>query len=138
MFYYKPSANKYGNKKVMFLGETFDSKKEKDQWLILRHQEEMGEIRDLQRQVEFELIPAQYEDVITYTKTGKEKITKKLVERKCSYVADFVYFDTKSGEKVVLDTKGYDKKSGKFIETPEFKIKRKLMLYVHNIKIKIV
>lgn len=135
MYYFK-NKNKYGNKKVSFLGETFDSKKEKDQWLILRHQEQMGQISNLQRQVEFILIPAQYEDVVTLTKTGKEKSTKKLIERKCSYIADFTYTDNSTGEQVVCDVKGYDKKSGKFIETPEFIIKRKLMLYIYNIKIK--
>ena len=135
MYYFK-NKNKYGNKKVSFLGETFDSKKEKDQWLILRHQEEIGQISNLQRQVEFVLIPTQYEDVITLTKTGKEKTKKKLIERKCSYIADFVYIDNATGEKIVCDVKGYDKKSGKFIETPEFVIKRKLMLYIYNIKIK--
>ena len=136
MIYLNNSTNKYKNKKVRFLGEDFDSKKEKDQWLILKHKEAMGEIKDLQRQVEFELIPAQYEEIKTISKTGKIKITKKLIERKCSYIADFVYTDTKTNERIVADVKGYDKKSGKFIETPEFKIKRKLMLYIYKIKIR--
>ena len=80
MIYLNNSTNKYKNKKVRFLGEDFDSKKEKDQWLILKHKEAMGEIKDLQRQVEFELIPAQYEEIKTISKTGKIKITKKLIQ----------------------------------------------------------
>ena len=50
-----------------------------------------------------------------------------LAERKCEYIADFVYTD-KDGNTIVEDAKG--------VRTPEYKIKRKLMLYRHGIKIK--
>ena len=46
----------------------------------------------------------------------------------CKYVADFVYTDVETGETVVEDTKGF--------RTDVYKIKRKLMLKVHGIKIK--
>jgi hypothetical protein len=49
-----------------------------------------------------------------------------VAERRCVYVADFVY--TEDGKKVVEDTKG--------MRTKEYVIKRKLMLYIHHIKIK--
>ena len=49
------------------------------------------------------------------------------MEKSCGYVADFVYTD-KNGNVVVEDVKG--------IKTEVYKIKRKLMLYIHNIKIK--
>jgi hypothetical protein len=52
----------------------------------------------------------------------------KVIERECSYKADFVYFDIEANKTIVEDTKGF--------RTPEYKIKRKLMLYVHNIRIK--
>ena len=43
--------------------EKYDSKKEYDRWLELQLLEKAGEISDLRRQVEFELIPAKYETV---------------------------------------------------------------------------
>ena len=43
-------------------------------------------------------------------------------------MADFVYTDVETGETVVEDTKGF--------RTDVYKIKRKLMLKVHGIKIK--
>lgn len=44
------------------------------------------------------------------------------------YVADFVYIDKRSGEKIVEDTKGF--------KTKDYIIKRKLMLHVHKIRIR--
>jgi hypothetical protein len=52
----------------------------------------------------------------------------KLLERKVVYVADFVYNDQRTCERVVEDTKG--------VKTKDYIIKRKLMLYIHHIKIK--
>ena len=86
-------------------------------------------ISDLQMQVPFVLIPAQYETVKSITKRGKEKISKKLVERECRYIADFVY--QRDGETVVEDTKGY-KKGGAYAT---YTLKRKMMLYFHGIRI---
>lgn len=86
--------------------------------------EQAGEIRDLKRQVKFELIPAQFEPD-TLTKTGKPK-RGKCIERAVCYYADFVY--TENGETVVEDAKG--------IRTDTYKIKRKLMLYKYGIRIK--
>jgi hypothetical protein len=63
--------------------------------------------------VKFELIPAQ-------------RIDGKVVERACGYVADFVYME--NGQQVVEDTKG--------MRTQEYRLKRKLMLWVHGIRIK--
>ncbi len=48
-----------------------------------------------------------------------------LLEKECSYYADFVYI--KDGKTVVEDTKG--------VRTKEYRIKRKLMLHVHGISI---
>lgn len=90
--------------------------------------EKAGQITDLQEQVPFELIPAQY---VTIERTGRKgqplKPKKKCLERACTYIADFVY-TTKEGEKVVEDTKG--------VRTPDYIIKRKLMLEKYGIKIK--
>ena len=92
---------------------TFDSKKEYNRYRELLLLERGRKIANLQRQVKFVLIPAQY-------------INGKCVERECSYIADFVYHD--GNGKVVEDTKGF--------RTDSYKIKRKLMLYVHGIQIK--
>lgn len=126
-----PKKNKYGNKFVdLISGERFDSKKEYVRWCELKLMEQSGLIEDLQRQVPFVLIPAQYEDMEITDKNGKKIIKKKLLERACSYLADFVYIDSESGKQVVEDTKS------KATITPEYIIKRKLMLYIHKIKIR--
>ena len=107
------SKNKYNNRKWEIDGITYDSQKEAKRAMELKLLERAGEIKNLRRQVAFELIPNQY-------------IDGKLVERKCSYVADFVYEE--NGKTVVEDVKG--------IRTDVYKLKRKLLLKVHGIRIK--
>ena len=105
-------------------GMTFDSRKEYHRWRELSLLERAGKITELQRQVKYVLIPTQYEP---YTTNNNGTLKRgKVIERECSYVADFVY--TQYGEVVVEDVKGF--------KTPEYKIKRKLMLAVHGIRIK--
>lgn len=119
-------------KKVLEDGTTFRfaSIKEFNRYTELEEKEKHGEISDLQLQVPFVLIPAQYETVTEYTpKTHKEKTVKKLLERKLVYVADFVY--SRNGEIVVEDVKGYKNSTAYAV----YVIKRKLMLYVHGIRI---
>lgn len=118
-------GNKYHARKYVIDNEVFDSKKEAGRWQELKLLERAGEISHLQRQVKYVLIPSQYE-VSGYTKSGKEK--KHLVERECSYVADFVYHELASNEVVVEDVKGF--------KTKDYIIKRKLMLHVHGIRIR--
>jgi hypothetical protein len=111
-------------------GVVHDSIKELRRWKELTLLERAGYIKDLQRQVKFVLIPSQYEQG-TIGKRGAIK-KGKLIERELSYIADFVYTDTKTGEMVVEDAKGY--KGGTVYAL--FVIKRKLMLYIHNIQVK--
>lgn len=106
--------NKYKNSKVVIDGIRFDSKKEARRYIELKMLERSGEISDLKRQVKYNLIPTQ-------------KQGKKTIERACDYYADFVYM-RRDGCVIVEDTKG--------VKTPEYIIKRKLMLYVYGIKIK--
>ena len=116
--------NKYRNKKIVQNGIEFASKKEARRYCELSLLEKAGAITNLQTQVKYVLIPAQREaDII-----GKRGAVKpgKLIERECAYIADFVYFE--NGKWVVEDTKGY--------RTKEYKIKKKLMLYVHGIRIR--
>ena len=126
----KMGYSKYHSIKTKtFDGIEFDSRKEARRWTELKLLERAGEIKDLQRQVKYILIPAQYETIERYSKKGERlKDGTKLIERECSYVADFVYTDLRTGKKVVEDTKG--------VKTKDYIIKRKLMLFVYKIKIK--
>lgn len=98
---------KYHNAKVRAGDEVFDSRHEYNRWCELRLLERAGQITDLKRQVRFELVP------------------KQEGERPVYYVADFVY--SRDGQKVVEDAKGF--------KTPEYIIKRKLMLFRHQIRV---
>lgn len=119
--------SKYYNQKTTVDGIVFDSRKEARRWTELSLLLKAKKIIDLQRQVKFILIPAQYQDVQVTDKKGKTKTKSVLVERECSYIADFVYFDIEKGSIVVEDTKG--------LKTKEYIIKRKLMRYLNNIAI---
>lgn len=93
----------------------YDSKKECNRARQLKLMARAGLISDLREQVRYKLIPSQHCDDGT-------------LERAVHYVADFVYTDNETGRTVVEDTKG--------VRTKEYIIKRKLMLYVHGIRIK--
>lgn len=109
----RPKSNKYGAKKTTIDGKTFDSIKEANRYTSLLLLQRAGVISDLQTQVKYVLIPTQRD------------AEGKLLEKECSYKADFVY--KRDGQLIVEDTKGF--------KTPEYNIKRKLMLHVHNIRI---
>ena len=100
---------KYNNTKIRVDGRLFDSKAEAARWQELSLLERAGEITELERQVEYELIP------------------KQKGERAVKYIADFRYVDHE-GKVVVEDTKG--------VKTPVWIIKRKLMLRVHGIRVR--
>lgn len=114
---------KYHNKKTTVNGLNFDSKKEAKRYIELKTLEGKGEISELQMQVKFTLIPAQREPDTVGKRGGLHK--GKVIEKECSYIADFVY--VKNGQVIVEDTKGF--------RTPEYIIKRKLMLYLYGIRI---
>lgn len=63
--------SKYHSKKITVDGETFDSKKEYRRYRELLLLERAGLITNLQRQVKFLLIPAQYEHFPRFGKNGK-------------------------------------------------------------------
>lgn len=117
---------KYRNKKTTIYGIVFDSKKEAARYGELRLLQFAGKISDLEIQKEFELIPAQYETFPRYGKNGQRlKDGKRCIEKPVKYKADFVYKE--NGSVIVEDTKG--------VKTKDYIIKRKLMLYIHNIRI---
>lgn len=124
---------KYNNKKIIVDGIKFDSKKEALRYKELKMLEKAGIISNLQRQVKYTLIPAQYERTDEVYTRGKDKGKPKkgrLIERECAYYADFVYMQ--DGNTIVEDVKGY--RDGQAYNL--FVIKRKLMLYVHGIIVK--
>lgn len=118
-------GNKYGADKVVVDGIRFDSKREarryQDLFLLLK----AGEISDLRMQVKYQLIPVQREPDRIGPKGGRKP--GRVIEKEVDYVADFVYKD-REGNEIVEDTKGF--------RTKDYVIKRKLMLWVHNIRIR--
>jgi hypothetical protein len=106
-----PGHMKYHNQKQEIDGIVFDSKKEAKVYLDLKLMKQAGDIKGFERQVVFELIPSQ-------------KIDGKVVERACTYKADFVV-DHTDGTRAVIDAKG--------MRDQKYPIKRKLMLFVHKI-----
>lgn len=105
------TSSKYGNKKCEIYGLKFDSKGERDRFLILLKAQNDRVITNLETQVKFDLC------------VNGEKI--------CSYIADFVYF--KDGIKVVEDFK-----SNATAKLSTFNIKKKLMKAIYKIEIKVV
>ncbi|ARP53659.1 hypothetical protein ALFP_1772 [Alcaligenes faecalis] len=106
---------KYGNRKTVIDGHTFDSKREASRYGALKLLERAGQITDLELQPRFELIP-------------KQRRADGKAERACEYVADFRYTDTRTSQIVIEDAKG--------MRTRDYIVKRKLMLQVHGISVK--
>ena len=107
--------SKYHSVKTVVNGIIFDSKKEAKRYYELLMLERAGEIYDLKRQQKYVLIPKQTDS------------NGKCIERECTYKADFVYTES-DGKVVAEDVKGF--------KTKDYIIKRKLMLYIHGIRIK--
>ena len=118
------NRSKYGAKKVEYNGMVFDSKRECRRYKELEILQQIGAIAELRTQVKFVLIPAQRE-ADTVGKRGGI-IKGNLIEREVSYIADFVYVE--NDKTVVEDAKG--------MRTPEYILKRKMMLYFYGIRIK--
>lgn len=108
---------KYKNKKVVTDAGTFDSKREYNRFIELSLMEKAGMIENLQRQVDYVLVPKQKRQIAL--KNGRKS------EICIKYRADFVY--TKNGQICVEDTKGF--------ATKDYIMKRKLMLYIHGIEV---
>lgn len=120
-------GNKYHAKKYTSSdGEVFDSKREARRYEELCLLQRAGRIQNLQRQVKFILVPAQREPDRVGVRGGRVRGAS--IEREVSYIADFVYIDPASGKQVVEDVKG--------LRTKDYVIKRKLMLWIHGIRIR--
>ena len=123
--YWNNSPNKYKNTKITVNGILFDSKREAARYCELLILEQAGKITELRRQVKYTLIPAQYEPDTIGPRGGR--IKGKLIEREAAYYADFVYLD-ETDQTVVEDTKG--------MRTPDYVLKRKMMLYIFGIRVR--
>jgi hypothetical protein len=99
--------SKYNNKRTWTEDGWFDSQRELKRWGELKLLERAGQITNLRRQVDFDLIPAS---------VGLRKII---------YRADFVY--DMDGKHIVEDSKGFRDRT--------YKLKRRLMLWLHNVVI---
>lgn len=101
----KAWKSKFRNQPVRTSEGYFASKKELRDWCNLKLRQQAGEIALLQRQVRFKLV----HNAIHIT----------------DYIADAVFFE--NGKRIVFDSKGH--------ETPEFKLKKKLMKALLNIDV---
>ena len=119
---------KYRNVKMEYEGMAFDSKRELKRYLFLRDAERRGEISMLERQKEYELIPAVTREVEQKLKT-KVKIKKVTEQKATKYRADFVY--VKDGEVVVEDVK-----IAPHMIPADYRLKEKLMFYLYRIRIR--
>lgn len=109
----RQGVSKYHARKTVVDGITFDSKKEAKRYAELELLERGGAIKDLRRQVRYELIPA-------FDCDGKHY-------RPTSYVADFVYTDCKTGAEVVEDCKGF--------RTDVYRLKAKMFAWRYGVSI---
>lgn len=105
---------KYHNKLTEIDGIKFHSRKEAERYTILKLMEKSGGISNLELQKKYVLIP---------TIPAVKGVCS--AQRSCCYIADFVYTDNKTGRIVVEDVKG--------MRTEVYKIKKKLMRYIHGI-----
>lgn len=106
--------SKYHNKKVIYNGIKFDSKKEMERYKNLKILERTNYICSLELQAKFLLQDG-------YTNAKGKKI------RPIYYIADFFYFDYTDRRWVVEDVKG--------VRTEVYKLKKKLFEYKYNLTI---
>ena len=97
--------SKYKNVKT----KGYDSKKEAERAQVLKYMQHCGEISELVEQPEFEIIP------------------KQKGERRAVFTPDFQYM--RDGVLVVEDVKSEATKTAAYV------LRRKLLLYVHGIKL---
>ena len=131
-------TQKLHNRAVTVDGKTFPSVREANRYRELSLLQRAGKISNLILQEKYVLIPAQYETVDTGElyragpRRGQKKTKRICIEKECAYYADFSYIE--NGEKVVEDAKGFrDPSSAAYAK---YIIKRKLMLFIHHIRVR--
>lgn len=128
--YKKNKTPKYRNTKVEYNGIKFDSKRERDRFIVLKDKEQQGVIQNLKLQPKYELIPAikTIEEKALKTKT---KLVTRTLQLPITYKGDFEY----EKEGVVITE---DVKPSKSLLPKEFSLKYKLFFWKYNRKIKLV
>ncbi len=111
----RPITNKYKNKKVVVDNILFDSKKEANYYTKLKILRDAGKILDLELQKRFVLQQG-------FKLQGK-------TYRAITYIADFVYKDSK-GQVHVVDVKSEATKKDKV-----YRLKKKMLAYKFGIEI---
>ncbi len=114
--------NKYRSRRVQVDGIDFDSQAEADRWAELRLLERAGEIESLRPRPRWVLQPG-------FTRPDGSKV------RAITYEADFSYEE--SGQLVVEDVKPAweGRKDGAW---RVFRLKAKMLAYVHGIDVRVV
>jgi Fe2+ transport system protein B len=114
-----PTRRKYHNvPTVQPDGTRFDSRKEARRWAELQLLERAGLVRDLQRQVSYELAPS-----VKFAGAARAQPPLRLI-------VDFRY--TEGGQTVLEDVKG-----GEATETDVFRVKRHLLLHLFGLQVRI-
>jgi hypothetical protein len=109
---------KYRNKKTVLDGITFDSMREANRWRELCLLQKAGHIRDLERQVSFELAP------------GVKFAGAKRAQPPLRLIVDFRYTDLKACAVILEDAKG--------IETQVSRVKRHLLKAQRGLEVRLV
>ena len=109
-------ANKYRAKRMTVDGITFASKREATHYALLKRQERLGLIRNLELQPRFRIV------------IDGRQVRYPGSNRPMTYVGDFSFMDD-TGRRI-LDVKGLD--------TPASKIKRALVEHIYHVKIEVV
>lgn len=121
---------KYGNKKVVIDGISFDSTKEGKRYLVLKEAERNGLISELTLQPRWVLLPAKKEQYIEHKKT-KDVVRERTILQPIRYTADFSYI--KDGSLIVEDVKSSPKLLSKDVP-----LRLKMMKYFHDIDVRLV
>lgn len=111
----KAPRQKYGARKKVVDGFTFDSTKEANYYQELRHRELLGEIKELERQPKFPLY--------VRSRSGTDVMV-------CLYIADFRYREGPKGLLRIDDVKSAATK------TSLYKLKRKMVEAQYGIQIR--
>lgn len=116
----KPKRQKYNNIKCIYNGIKFDSEWERDCWIELERLQSIGAIRDLQRQVRFDLHSPYVDDDNKFN-----------IEPVCYYLSDFCFY-LPDGTYVISDSK-----SIRTYKDPIFRLKAKMVAVEYRSPIKI-
>lgn len=111
-------SRKYRNTKTVVDGITFDSKREAARWTELRLLERAGHVRDLERQVVYELAPS-----VKFEGARRAQPALRLI-------VDFRYTDVRACRVVLEDVKG--------VITTAFTIKRHLLKALRGLEVRLI